>query len=142
MSTTTPTVTVMTAEQSEEFEALKQRMIANGKFGADIASHFYELGRKHGRESADAENALIQDAVEQTNAETQDKIIRLVMGALLLDQLRLGRIAGTHSDHARMDLKDNLMDYEGLGYRLDCYRTAGQPNLTTWVIWSNAATPG
>lgn len=73
----TPTTppTIVDKQQAADFLTA----LRNGATTRDI----YELGRKHGRESADAENALLLEASETVHNRTTDNTMELVVGTVL-----------------------------------------------------------
>lgn len=73
----TPTTppTIVDKQQAADFLTA----LRNGATTRDI----YKLGRKHGRESADAENALLLEASETVHNRTTDNSSAVLIGAVL-----------------------------------------------------------
>lgn len=74
--------TVLTAAQTQDYFV---EIVGNlsSENAHEMLARAYELGRKHGRESADAENALLLEATETVHNRTTDNTMELVVGTVL-----------------------------------------------------------
>ena len=78
-----PTIppTILSPEHAREFSAILKELTPESAYA--FLAEAYELGRKHGRESADAENALLLEASETVHNRTTDTSVELVVVTVL-----------------------------------------------------------
>lgn len=78
-----PTIppTILSPEHAREFSAILKELTPESAYA--FLAEAYELGRKHGRESADAENALLLEASETVHNRTTDNSSAVLIGAVL-----------------------------------------------------------
>ena len=80
---TTPLMpTAITPDQALEYLA---KIVGNlsSENAHEMLTLAYDLGRTHGREGADAENALLLEATETVHNRTTDNTMELVVGTVL-----------------------------------------------------------
>ena len=82
MSDTAFIPSVLTADQAQEYLAQLAENLSSEN-AREMLARAYELGRKHGRDSADAENMLLLEASETVHNRTTDNSSAVLIGAVL-----------------------------------------------------------